>query len=171
MRRERVFRATRCGARDLAPGIDGPRVRYDNLVVKKFKTALDCRKRSPLPCADFAPAYVPTMTIKAYLKPQCGWSNGVRAILRKYNLAYEDIDIINNRASYAEMVQKSGQPLSPCVDVDGVMLADVSGEEVENYLLSNDLVKPTDVPLDVATNAGCSDTEHAKMATKTIRFF
>jgi monothiol glutaredoxin len=111
------------------------------------------------------------MTIKAYLKPHCGWSNGVRAILRKYSLGYEDIDIINNRDNYAEMVRKSGQPLSPCVEVDGVMLADVSGEEVENYLLSNDLVKPTDVGSDVPTNAGCSDEEHAKMATKTIRFF
>ncbi len=111
------------------------------------------------------------MTIKAYLKPHCGWSNGVRAILRKHNLAFEDVDIINNRAHYAEMVQKSGQPLSPCVEIDGVMLADVSGEEVENYLLSNDLVKPTDALTGVPTNAGCSDEEHAKMATKTIRFF
>lgn len=111
------------------------------------------------------------MKIKAYLKPQCGWSNGVRAIMRKYNLAYEDIDIINHASNYAEMVQKSGQPLSPCVEIDGVMLADVSGEEVENYLLSNDLVKPSEDHPDVATNAGCSDDEHAKMATKTVRFF
>lgn len=111
------------------------------------------------------------MKIKAYLKSHCGWSNGVRAIMRKYNLGYEDIDIINNRANYAEMVQKSGQPLSPCVEIDGVMLADVSGEEVENYLLSNDLVKPTEIPADAPTNAACSDEEHAKMATKTIRFF
>jgi monothiol glutaredoxin len=111
------------------------------------------------------------MTIKAYLKPSCGWSNGVRAVLRKHNLDYADIDIINDRANYAEMVQKSGQPLSPCVEIDGVMLADVSGEEVENYLLSNDLVKPTDLAAGVPTNAGCSDEEHAKMATKTIRFF
>jgi glutaredoxin len=111
------------------------------------------------------------MHIRAYLKPQCGWSNGVRAILGKYGLAYEDVDIINNRASYAEMVRKSGQPLSPCVEIDGVMLADVSGEEVENYLLSNDLVRPTDAATEAPTNAGCSDEEHAKMATKTIRFF
>ena len=111
------------------------------------------------------------MTIKAYLKPSCGWSNGVRAILRKHALDYSDIDIINNRASYAEMVGKSGQPLSPCVEVDGVMLADVSGEEIENYLLSNDLVKPTEAAAGATTNAGCSDEEHAKMATKTIRFF
>ena len=111
------------------------------------------------------------MLIKAYLKPSCGWSNGVRAILRKYALEFDDIDIIGDRASYAEMVRKSGQPLSPCVEVDGVMLADVSGEEIENYLLSNDLVKPSDSAAGTATNAGCSDDEHAKMATKTIRFF
>ncbi len=111
------------------------------------------------------------MNIKAYLKPQCGWSNGVRAIMSKHSLPYEDIDIINNRDNYAEMVQKSGQPLSPCVEIDGVMLADVSGEEVENYMLSNDLVKPTTSATDVATDAGCSDDEHAKMAAKTVRFF
>jgi glutaredoxin len=111
------------------------------------------------------------MNIKAYLKPSCGWSNGVRATLRKYSLDYSDIDIIGDRENYAEMVRKSGQPLSPCVEIDGVVLADVSGEEVENYLLSNDLVKPTDTQAGVPTNAGCSDEEHAKMATKTIRFF
>src|SRR3984957_11021611 len=111
------------------------------------------------------------MKIKAYLKPSCGWSNGVRAILGKYGLEYGDIDIINNRDHYAEMVRKSGQPLSPCVEIDGVMLADVSGEEVENYLLSNDLVKPTGMAAAAPTNAGCSDEEHAKLATKTIRFF
>lgn len=110
------------------------------------------------------------MKIKAYLKPHCGWSNGVRAILRKYGLAYEDLDVVNSRETYSEMVQKSGQPLSPCVEIDGVMLADVSGEEVENYLLSNNLVKPSDTAADVPTNAGCSD-EYATLATKTIRFF
>ena len=43
------------------------------------------------------------MKITAYLKPQCGWSNGVRAILAKYNLEYEDRDVINNPEIYAEM--------------------------------------------------------------------
>ena len=27
--------------------------------------------------------------IVAYLKPVCGWSNGVRAVLRKHGLEYE----------------------------------------------------------------------------------
>lgn len=111
------------------------------------------------------------MKIKAYLKPHCGWSNGVRAVMRKYDLAYEDIDIINIRSNYEEMVRKSGQPLSPCVEIDGIMLADVSGEEVENYLLSNDLVKPTSSVADTPTNAGCSDEEHERMQAKPVRFF
>ncbi|HTL16576.1 MAG TPA: glutaredoxin, partial [Patescibacteria group bacterium] len=34
--------------------------------------------------------------IIAYLKPSCGWSQGVRAVLRKYDLAYEDRDIIHD---------------------------------------------------------------------------
>ncbi len=111
------------------------------------------------------------MKIKAYLKPTCGWSKGVRAIMDKYQLEYEDLDIINNAAIYEEMVRKSGQPLSPCVEIDGVMLADVSGEEVENYMLSNNLVTPSDSQTSVPTNAPCTDEEHAQMQSKTIRFF
>ncbi len=112
-----------------------------------------------------------TMKIKAYLKPHCGWSRGVRAIFDKYALEYEDIDIINDPNNYAEMVERSGQPLSPCVEVDGVMLADVSGEEVENYLLSNSLVSPSTSETEVPTNSACTDEEHEAMRSKTVRFF
>ncbi|MBI3972823.1 MAG: glutaredoxin [Chloroflexi bacterium] len=79
--------------------------------------------------------------IVAYLKPVCGWSNGVRAVFRKYGLEYEDKDIINDRSNYSEMVRKSGQPLSPCVEINGEMLGDVSGPEVEEYLIEKGLVK------------------------------
>ena len=111
------------------------------------------------------------MKIIAYLKPHCGWSKGVRAVLSKYEMEYEDRDIINNPEVYAQMVQESGQTLSPCVDVDGVMLADISGEELENYLLSNTLVVPSEVSPDVPLDAPCSDEEHARMRGQTIRFF
>jgi monothiol glutaredoxin len=111
------------------------------------------------------------MKIKAYLKPQCGWSMGVRAIMNKHDIEFEDLDIINNPEVYAEMVEKSGQPLSPCVEIDGVMLADVSGEEVENYMVSNDLVKPNEKEASAPTNAPCSDEEHAAQASQAVRFF
>ena len=93
--------------------------------------------------------------IIAYMKPSCGWSNGVRAVLKKYSLAYEDRDIINAAANYQEMVEKSGQPLQPTLDIDGKIVADVSGEEVEAWLIQNGYVKPSDAPTDVATNVAC----------------
>ena len=82
----------------------------------------------------------------------------------KYGLEYQDLDIINNPEIYAEMVEKSGQPLSPCVELDGIMLADVSGEEVENYMLTNGLVQPSEEEAGAPTNAPCSDEEHAAQA-------
>jgi glutaredoxin len=111
------------------------------------------------------------MKIRAYLKPYCGWSRGVRAIMRKYNLAFEEVDILSSRANYEEMLLRSGQALSPCVEIDGVMLADVSGEELENYLLANGLAKSNDIPPDDPINVGCAEEGKSTMATKTVRFF
>ena len=90
--------------------------------------------------------------IIAYLKPSCGWSQGVRAIMRKYDLPFEDRDIINNPVQRQEMIEKSGQMLSPCVEINGKMLPDISGEEVEAYLLANEvwsatrIARPTRLP-------------------------
>ena len=101
--------------------------------------------------------------ITAYLKTHCGWSRGVRAVFEKYELPYTERDIIQNPNYRFEMEQLSGQPLSPCVVINGAMLADISGEEVEAYMLQNSIVgdasKSTSVPL----NAPCSDEEHAAM--------
>lgn|SRR5689334_1252189 len=94
--------------------------------------------------------------IVAYLKPSCGWSQGVRAVLRKYDLPYEDRDIINDPAQRQEMIEKSGQMLSPCVEVNGRMLADISGEEVEAFLLANNMIVPNDREADAPTNQPCA---------------
>ena len=93
--------------------------------------------------------------IIAYLKPTCGWSQGVRAILRKHELPFEDRDIINDPVQRQEMIEKSGQTLSPCVEVNGHMLPDISGDEVEAYLLFNGLVEATDREADAPTHQCC----------------
>jgi glutaredoxin-related protein len=98
--------------------------------------------------------------ITAYLKTYCGWSAGVRAVLAKYNLPYTEKDIIQNPAFRWEMETKSGQPLSPCVEINGHMLADVSGEEVEHYLIENKVVEASDAATDVPTNAPCPNELH-----------
>ena len=95
--------------------------------------------------------------IIAYLKPHCGWSQGVRAVLGKYNLPFEDRDIWNDPRQRLEMIQKSGQELSPCVEVDGQMLADISGEELEAWLIRNKAIDKDHAPVAVPINAPCAD--------------
>jgi glutaredoxin len=102
--------------------------------------------------------------ITAYLKTFCGWSEGVRAIMRKYDLPYEEKDIIKNPAFRWEMEQRSGQSLSPCVEIDGTMLPDVSGEEVETWMISNGYLEASETEADAPTNSACSDEQHAAMA-------
>jgi monothiol glutaredoxin len=98
-------------------------------------------------------------TIIAYLKPSCGWSNGVRAVLKKYDLPYEDRDIINNPLNRQEMIEKSGQMLSPCVEINGHMLADISGEEVEAWMLAHQVVQPNERVPEAPTNRACAHEE------------
>lgn len=119
--------------------------------------------------------------IVAYLKTFCGWSEGVRAVMRKHGLDFEEKDIIKNPALRWEMEQKSGQPLSPCVEINGQMLADVSGDEVEAWMLEQGLVKDTEAEADAPTDSACTDAQHEAMARgedpsllsepKKIKFF
>ena len=94
--------------------------------------------------------------IIAYLKPTCGWSMGVRAVLKKYDLTYEDRDVINDPLQRQEMIEKSGQMLSPCVEINGKMLADISGAEVEAWMLTNNIVTPNDRVPDAPINQPCA---------------
>src|SRR3954454_20283397 len=107
-----------------------------------------------------------TPEITAYLKTTCGWSAGVRAVLTKYNLKYAEKDIIQNPAFRWEMETKSGQPLSPCVEVNGTMLPDISGEELEKYLTENKLVRQSDAEAGVPLNAPSANEQHGEVKLK-----
>ncbi len=107
-----------------------------------------------------------TPKIIAYLKPFCGWSNGVRAVLRKYELPFEDRDIWNDPRQRLEMIQKSGQELSPCVEVNGKMLPDISGEELEKWLIESQVISKDNAPVDVPLNAPCAD--HGEVVSTPI---
>lgn len=76
--------------------------------------------------------------------------------MKKYDLPFEDRDIINDPMQRQEMIQKSGQMLSPCVEVDGHMLPDISGEEVERYLLAKNLVGANERAPDAPINQPCA---------------
>ncbi len=79
--------------------------------------------------------------IVVYLRPTCPWALEVRDLLKKHNLSYETRDIVSNPKHYDDMVKRTGQERSPCVEVDGQMIVDVGGAEVEALLLEKGAIK------------------------------
>ena len=98
----------------------------------------------------------------AYLKQQCGWSRGIREVLGKYEIEYEEKQI-HDPVYFQEMVEKTGQTNQPCIQLDEEsMLVDISGAELELYLNQNGYEYKDDSG-DVPLDKSCSDEEHAKM--------
>ena len=99
--------------------------------------------------------------VTAYLKQQCGWSKGVRSVLDKYNLIYEE-KTLNSADNYQEMIQLSNQTQQPTLQINDVVLADVSGAEVEKFLLTNKYISEV-VPQSDGVDIGvsCTDEEEA----------
>ena len=72
--------------------------------------------------------------IIAYLNPMCPWTRGVVQVLDKHELQYDYRNVTGDPGAYREMVEKTGQHASPCVEINGQMLIDVGGDEVEAHL-------------------------------------
>lgn len=81
----------------------------------------------------------------------------MRAVFQKYGLAYDDRDIINYAANYAEMVQRTGQTMQPCVAIDEHVLIDVSGEDVEAWLIEHGFVEQSDAATEVPIDRACEN--------------
>lgn len=84
----------------------------------------------------------------------------MRSIMRKYGLKHQEKDVTKNPAFRMEMEQRSGQSLAPCVEIDGQMLADVSGAEVENWLLAHGYIGTNDTAPDAPIDSCCSAEAH-----------
>ena len=104
--------------------------------------------------------------VTAYLKQQCGWSKGVRSVLDKYNLIYEE-KTLNSADNYQEMIQLSNQTQQPTLQINDVVLADVSGAEVEKFLLTNKYISEV-VPQSDGVDIGVSCTDEEEKAKLKI---
>ena len=106
--------------------------------------------------------------ITAFLKEQCGWSRGIRSVLGKYDLLFEEKQV-HIPENYQEMVMKSGQHLQPTLIVDDIILSDVSGEELEVYLLSNRYIQSKLEQMDgVNLNSSCTPEEEEAKQRSTV---
>ena len=74
------------------------------------------------------------------MKPFCSWTSGVLSVLKKHQIQFNLIDVSSDIDAYREMVEKTGQHMTPCVCINGHMLVDVGGSEVEEWLVNSSLM-------------------------------
>jgi glutaredoxin len=74
-----------------------------------------------------------TRKIRLFVKPFCGWCHEAKDWLDERGLAYEEFDVILNRAAWREMTRLSGQTLAPVIEVDGEVLADFDTDQLEVF--------------------------------------
>ncbi len=67
------------------------------------------------------------------------------------------------------MIPKSGKELSPCVEINGRMLADVSGEDLETWMIQNQVIAKDEAPVAVPINAPCADHGEVVSTPITLR--
>lgn len=71
--------------------------------------------------------------IRLFVKPFCGWCHEAKDWLDERGIAYEELDVISDRAAFKEMKELSGQTLAPVIEVDGEVLADFDTDQLEKF--------------------------------------
>jgi glutaredoxin len=76
------------------------------------------------------------MNIIIYTKKGCPWCRDVLGLFAEKGVQYEEREVRGNKAYHDELVTKSGQDLTPTLDIGGEILADSDREQVTVYLKS-----------------------------------
>ena len=61
-------------------------------------------------------------TIMLYSTPTCPYCHMTRDFFKENKIEYKDINVAQDHARAAEMVQKSGQTGVPVIDIDGKII-------------------------------------------------
>lgn len=73
------------------------------------------------------------MNIILYVKTGCPWCREVRELLQSKQMPFEERKVSEHPEFFDEMFKKSGQTMTPTLDIDGEILADSDAEQVSAY--------------------------------------
>lgn len=74
------------------------------------------------------------MNIIMYTKVGCPWCDQARYFLESQNIPFVEKECRNNKEHFDELIRKSGQTLTPTLDVDGDILADTDAPAIADFL-------------------------------------
>ncbi|MDD2677193.1 MAG: glutaredoxin family protein [Methylacidiphilaceae bacterium] len=77
--------------------------------------------------------------VTLYVKTGCPWCVEVEAVLQRYRISYDRLDVLRNSEAYRRMKAISGQSQAPTMEWEDEVLADFGAEELEAFLRDKDL--------------------------------
>jgi glutaredoxin len=80
------------------------------------------------------------MKITLYKKAGCPWSAAVIGFLNELGVPFDTRNVTTHPLYAAELEKKSGECVSPTLDVDGEILADASVEDVARLLEKHGII-------------------------------
>ncbi len=73
------------------------------------------------------------MHIIMYTKNGCPWCRDAKKLLQEKGIPFEEKECRGNKENFDELVKKSGQTLTPTLDIDGEILADTDADAIATY--------------------------------------
>lgn len=72
--------------------------------------------------------------VKIYTTPTCPYCAMAKDFLRKHEVAFEEINVADDREGAIEMISKSGQMGVPVLDIGGTVIVGFNKEAVKKAL-------------------------------------
>ena len=76
------------------------------------------------------------MKTKLYCKTNCCWTAGVKKVLQRYQVEYDEVNV-SEKQNFDYMKEQTNQTYSPCLLIDGEWIVDVGARELEDYFNMN----------------------------------
>ena len=74
------------------------------------------------------------MIVKVYSTQSCPFCTTAKEFLKKNNVEFEDINVVENIEARKEMIEKSGQMGVPVLDIGGQIVVGFDKEKILNLL-------------------------------------
>ncbi len=80
------------------------------------------------------------MKITVYKKSGCPWAAAIIGFLNELNVTYDLKNVTTHPEFATEVERKSGKCISPTLEIDGMIIADASVEQVAKALEAKGIV-------------------------------
>ena len=72
--------------------------------------------------------------VKIYSTPTCTYCKQAKAFFKEKGIAYEDVDVSENKEAAQEMMELTGQMTVPVIVIDGEVIKGFDQEKLEEVL-------------------------------------